>query len=594
MKPKIPLSTAWMSSDGPEARAQSLATINAIADTVYRFLDPRALVENAVDVIIQYIPVTSVALLLLDVAGESLDLVAWRGFTAETLQVGSRLPVDGSLTGLTVTAGDIITNYDIAHSNALEPRVKQALLAQGLTGCISVPLLFQGRALGAANLIFQETHHLTLLERETLMAIGKTIGLALANAQHVARIESEIQERRRVEAELLRYREHLEELVAARTAALEIAQNRAEQVSQAKTVFLSNMSHEMRTPLSVIIGYANSMLKQSPIYGDVQLPDIYRRDMQLILDNGQYILRLINDLLDLSKIEAGRLELHPVEVNVAKLLDDVINDLAALLKDKPIQLRRRFADPLPLVWADPMRVRQIALNLLSNAIKFTREGSITVSAEVDNGYVRLAVTDTGIGIAESALPYIFERFQQAQSDPNRRYDGTGLGLNISQQLTHMHGGEMTVASTLGKGSTFAFTLPIAANQTATPHSDAGQQSIRVYETTDTPTDMGTLLLMEHDQALRDVLQIALEMAGYIVLCPDSQPQADQMIARFAPDWVLVDAQHPDLDARQWIKSLTPKIAVIADQFQAVNADLFFIKPITPNQIVAALNNLRSS
>src|SRR3954469_6348322 len=126
----------WMPDEGLEAKAQSLATINAIADTVYRFLDFQTLVEKAVDVMVEYIPVTSVALFTLDAAGEWLDLVAWRGFTAETLQVGSRLPVKGSLTGLTITQQDIITNYDIASSDALEPRVKQALLAQGLTGCI--------------------------------------------------------------------------------------------------------------------------------------------------------------------------------------------------------------------------------------------------------------------------------------------------------------------------------------------------------------------------------------------------------------------------------------------------------------------------
>jgi signal transduction histidine kinase len=488
---------AWIHDNGPEARAQSLATINAIADTVYRYLDIHALVEKAVDVMIEYIPVTSVALLSLDDSGEWLDLVAWRGFSAETLQVGSRLPISGSLTGLTISQEDIVATYDLASNDQLEPRVKQALVAQGLTGCISVPLLFQAHAIGAANLIFDETHRLTPLERETLLAIGKTIGLAMANAQHVNRIENEIRERRRIEAELWDHQEHLEELVAARTAdledanaqlleliaerdntaralresnqKLEAAQHRAEQANHAKTVFLSNMSHEVRTPLNVIIGYAASMLGDSPIYEDEPLAEIYRKDLRLIMDNGEYILRLISDLLDLSKIEAGRLELRRAEVDLVSLLNDVVADSIGLIKDKPIRIDVNFADSLPLVWADPVRMRQIALNLMSNAIKFTKAGSVTLRARPEADVVNISVTDTGIGITESALPHLFKRFQQADAEVSWDYGGTGLGLHISKQLTEMHGGELTVTSEVGTGSTFSFTLPIAENQAAKSH-----------------------------------------------------------------------------------------------------------------------------
>jgi signal transduction histidine kinase len=498
----------WIDDGDPDAKAQSLATINAIADTVYRYLDFHTLVEKAVDVILEYIPVTSVALFRLEEAGQWLDLVAWRGFTTETLEVGSRLPVSGSLTGLTISQMDIIPIYDLAQNNQLEPRVKQALLAQGLTGCISIPLLFQERAIGAANLIFQETHRLTVLERETLLAIGKTIGLAMVNAQHVNRIETEVRERRRAEAELQRYREHLEELVEARTAELEdanaqlveliaertaneqalrainqqleAAQRRAEQASEAKTVFLSNMSHEMRTPLNVIIGYAIAMLEASPIYEGVLLPEIYRKDIQLMQDNARYILRLINDLLDLSKIEAGRFQLRRTNVDLVALLNEVVADSAGLVKGKPIQIHAQFANALPLVWADPVRVRQIALNLMSNAIKFTKAGSVTIAAEADDGIVRVAVIDTGIGISESALPHLFERFQQTDS----RQGGTGLGLHISKQLAQMHGGDLTVSSQLGQGSTFTFTLPVsqnAGNKSATPRSATVRPSVTVFE-----------------------------------------------------------------------------------------------------------------
>src|SRR5258708_6870077 len=157
MIPKINGLSTWIADNGIEAKAQSLATINAIADTVYRHLDLQALVENAVNVILEYIPVTSVALFLLDESGEWLNLTAWRGFTEKTLEVGSRLPVNASLTGLTITQQDIIVNDDIANSSVLEPRGQMALGAQGLTGCISIQLLSQGEAYGAPNLILYGT-----------------------------------------------------------------------------------------------------------------------------------------------------------------------------------------------------------------------------------------------------------------------------------------------------------------------------------------------------------------------------------------------------------------------------------------------------
>ncbi|MFN8418701.1 MAG: ATP-binding protein [Anaerolineae bacterium] len=476
----IPPSTfpAWIHEDGIEARARSLATINAIADSVYHHLDPQSLAERAVDVLIEYIPVSSVALFSVSEAEQELHLMAWRGFSEATLEAGSRLPLNDSLTGYTVTCKDVVTTYDLEHDVHLSSRVRTALLEQGLTGCISFPLLFQQTAIGAVNLIFQETHELTPLERETLLAIGKTIGLALANARYVAQIEAEITERRRVEAELIRHQDHLEELVSARTAELEdaneqlreliaerdaaarklvAAQQRAEQFSEAKTIFLSNMSHEMRTPLNVILGYASSMLGNSAIYEGESLPELYRKDIQVLLDNANHLLRLIDDVLDLNRIEAGKLELRLTGVELKPILEELLIATTALLRHDSVALRAELPATLPVVKADPVRVRQITLNLLANAAKFTRQGTITLRAEVHDQVVRIAVIDTGIGISEHLLPNLFERFQQADSG---RHGGSGLGLNISKQLTLMHGGEMTVSSKVGEGSTFTFTLPL--------------------------------------------------------------------------------------------------------------------------------------
>jgi signal transduction histidine kinase/CheY-like chemotaxis protein len=550
------IGAASSASSELEARALSLATINAIADTVYRYLDLATLVEHTVDVILKYIPVESVILFMLHESGQWLDAAAWRGFDDETLKVGSRLPITGSATGITVTQKEISTEYAIVENEQIEPHVKQELLRQGMTGFISVPLLFQEHAVGALNLIFHEKHTLTPLEHDTLMAIGKTIGLAMVNAQHVNRIEAEIQERRRVEAELRLYQEHLEELVAGRTAELEAAnrqlqdaQQRAERASQAKTIFLSNMSHELRTPLNVIIGYTSSMLNQSPIYNNVKLPAIYSTDIQLVFDNSYYLLGLINDVLDLSKIEAGKFVLNFAPVALPDIFNGVMATARGLVQDKPLQLRLDVPDNLPFIWADAVRIRQILLNLLSNAIKFTSTGNVTLQAEIvhdERDSVRIAVIDTGIGIPADALPFVFDRFQQASQETSGQYGGTGLGLDICNQLTRLHGGHLTASSTVGEGSTFSLTLPIAADQTtpvAMPGSDK-HGSIRIFQPSFNENTIEPALILvitsTHGQAQNEPIQSLLESAGYLVLMVYEMAQAIGMARDLIPDLIVLN------------------------------------------------------
>jgi signal transduction histidine kinase/CheY-like chemotaxis protein len=425
-----------------------------------------------------------------------------------------------------------------------------------MTGFISVPLLFQEHAVGALNLIFHEKHTLTPLEHDTLMAIGKTIGLAMVNAQHVNRIEAEIQERRRVEAELRLYQEHLEELVAGRTAELEAAnrqlqdaQQRAERASQAKTIFLSNMSHELRTPLNVIIGYTSSMLNQSPIYNNVKLPAIYSTDIQLVFDNSYYLLGLINDVLDLSKIEAGKFVLNFAPVALPDIFNGVMATARGLVQDKPLQLRLDVPDNLPFIWADAVRIRQILLNLLSNAIKFTSTGNVTLQAEIvhdERDSVRIAVIDTGIGIPADALPFVFDRFQQASQETSGQYGGTGLGLDICNQLTRLHGGHLTASSTVGEGSTFSLTLPIAADQTtpvAMPGSDK-HGSIRIFQPSFNENTIEPALILvitsTHGQAQNEPIQSLLESAGYLVLMVYEMAQAIGMARDLIPDLIVLN------------------------------------------------------
>jgi signal transduction histidine kinase len=233
------------------------------------------------------------------------------------------------------------------------------------------------------------------------------------------------------------------------------------EIDRLKSEFLTSMSHELRTPLNSIIGFADVLLQG--IDGD--LPDLALNDIRLIHNSGQHLLALINDILDLSKIEAGKMELVREPLDISNSIKDVLAAASSLVKNRPIEIRVDMPDePLPVVYADKLRLNQILLNLMSNAAKFTEKGSIIIKPRLSEeapGTMRISIIDTGIGIPLEKLETIFDRFRQADNTTTRKYGGTGLGLAISLNLVQMHGGELRVKSKEGVGSEFYFTIPLA-------------------------------------------------------------------------------------------------------------------------------------
>jgi signal transduction histidine kinase len=232
------------------------------------------------------------------------------------------------------------------------------------------------------------------------------------------------------------------------------------EADQLKSQFLANMSHELRTPLNSIIGFSKVILKGI----DGPITDTQKEDLTAIYSAGQHLLGLISDMLDISRIEAGKLDLSFETVDVLEVIQGVTSTATGLVKDKPIELTSDIPKDLPTIRADRIRVRQVLLNLVSNAAKFTEEGQIAVSARYiegnGEGEILIAVADTGIGIAPKDVEKLFEPFSQVDPSPTRKSGGTGLGLSIARHLVELHGGRIWVESTLGEGSTFAFTLPL--------------------------------------------------------------------------------------------------------------------------------------
>jgi signal transduction histidine kinase len=247
--------------------------------------------------------------------------------------------------------------------------------------------------------------------------------------------------------------------------AFKITQETAErlrEVDRLKSQFLANMSHELRTPLNSIIGYAEVLLDGI----DGELGDEAIEDVEAIHGGGKHLLTIINDILDLAKIEAGQMFMDRQEANLTQVVDEVVGTCQILAKNKGVSLSVEMDGEIPKVFGDPIRLKQIIFNLVNNSIKFTEQGGVTVNMGMmnNNTEVAIAVRDTGIGMTEQDLSGLFQQFHQVDGSATRRAGGTGLGLVITRHLVHMHEGEIYVESQKDTGSTFWFTLPVYANQ----------------------------------------------------------------------------------------------------------------------------------
>ena len=286
------------------------------------------------------------------------------------------------------------------------------------------------------------------------------VGAVRDPATGVARLAGTVQditEYKLAQLALLRAREHLEEQVNERTRDLVESNLQLQGLDRLKSQFLANMSHELRTPLNAIIGFSQLMYdgKAGPV------SDEHKEFLNDILDSGKHLLQLIEDVLDLSKVEAGRMALVKSTFPIDELLVEVVQNVAPIMSVKGLKLIRDIPPDLPPITTDRRKLLQILLNLASNAVKFTDHGEIRISCRIKSGIMQLSVSDTGIGIKAEQLPLLFQPFVQLDDSLQKRHQGTGLGLHLSKKLADLLGGEMTVESEYGKGSTFTLTIPVA-------------------------------------------------------------------------------------------------------------------------------------
>jgi signal transduction histidine kinase/CheY-like chemotaxis protein len=386
---------------------------------------------------------------------------------------------------------------------------RDIMLPAGYPARLIVPLLAADRILGALVVRRKAPGQFPKNTIELLQTFATQSVLAIQNA----RLFSEIDEKSRQ---------------------VEIA-------NQHKSQFLANMSHELRTPLNAIIGLTDMMVNNAARFGTDKALEPLRR----VHRAGTHLLGLINQILDLSKIEAGKLELHLESVSILPLIEEVVGTARPLAEQNKNVLTIECPRDLPPIETDAMRLRQIILNLLGNACKFTKSGNVKlqVAMALHQGqqFLEIAVIDTGIGVTAEQMSRLFEEFSQADASTERQYGGTGLGLSITRRLCQMMGGDVTVASVPGKGSTFTVRLPFAAGGVAEPPAAQAAKSVAAEPGRD------YVLVIDDDETARELIADYLAQAGFAVITAAGGVEGLKRAKEYHPIAITLDVIMPDID-----------------------------------------------
>ncbi len=381
-----------------------------------------------------------------------------------------------------------------------------------------------------------------------------------------------------------------EELRRAKTA--------AEEASQAKSQFLANMSHELRTPLNAIIGYSELMLEQAE---EERLTD-FISDLKKVEAAGKHLLGLINSVLDIAKVEAGRMEIHMESFDVAAMLKEVISTIAPVVEKNNNRLEIHTGNDLGAVYSDLTKVRQSLFNLLGNAGKFTRDGLVRLDvhrSKAEGGdHILFKISDTGVGMTTEQLAKLFQPFMQADSSTTRRFGGTGLGLAITREFSRMLGGEVIAESELGRGSIFTLVLPAElqrgdVEEVSTSDREPGHLIAQ-------SPGQSLVLLIDDDATVHDLVRRFLQKEGYSCVCASNGPEGLELARNLRPSIIVLDVMMPNMDGWSVLTRLKgdPEIADIPvvmltmvdskDLGFSLGVDDYMLKPIERCEFVSML------
>jgi signal transduction histidine kinase/CheY-like chemotaxis protein/HAMP domain-containing protein len=496
---------------------------------------------------------------------------------------------------------------------------------------ITIPLIVRGRVMAVISLAALNDYSRESLEilNQIWMIMGTAFSNQLANAQTQKlaeelrskneQLQMQTEELQTQAEELQQQAEELQqqsEELLEQNAELEAQRSHVEEANRLKSAFMSNMSHELRTPLNSIMALSHVLLMQAR----QKLSQEEGKYLEIIERNGRGLLALINDILDLSKIESGRFDINPKPLSLASIIEIIIERLEPLAREKGIEIKVDIPEYLPSIVSSEERVHQILQNIMGNAVKFTERGSITVSVCHDTQKVYIKIADTGIGIANEDLPYIFKEFRQVDSSSSRRYGGTGLGLAIAFKAARLLGGKISVESELGKGTIFTLTLPIewptavqvyetaSAAMPPTEIQPAGgpvieQDTLKIWEAREWEVRdqdgrsrqvsaskvraVSRILLVEDSQPAIIQVKAVLENEGYHVDVALSGEEALFAVQRKIPDGIILDLMMPEIDGFTVLEKIrstkaTAKIPVLILTAKDLTQDDF--KKLTANHV----------
>ncbi len=595
-----------------ELRARQIAeTLQHASMALIQSLDLNQVLEALLDYLQRLVPYDSANVMLRD--GWIFQVYSLRGYAQISQQIRVRqIRFDAREHRITREILETHRSLIIGDTHGYPGWIEVASVAE-VRSWMGIPIISHGELLGIFSVNKQVPHFFTSESAELADTLATMAAAAITNAQLYARAQQELAERRRAEAALEAERAQLAHRVEERTADLMVANAELERASRLKDEFLANMSHELRTPLNTILGRTEILAEG--IYGPIN----HEQQVALasITESGRHLLALINDILDLSKIEAGKLEIQLGCVDVASLCEASTCMVAQSAMSKGITLQCTIAPSIDTIYADERRLKQILVNLLSNAVKFTPSGghiSLTVSADPEATSVFFTVSDTGIGIDESDIPRLFQPFVQIDAGLSRQHDGTGLGLVLVKRLAEAHSGSVSVESHVGVGSNFTVRIPwLHAQNAPSLHPDDLLHTLhQLGQAVHAPTSHRHVLLVEDNEENIQLLLDFLTFSGYTMSIAHHGQEALDLMRVQRPDVILMDIQMPVMDGIEATLHLRadpafatiPIIALTAmampnerERCLAAGVDAYLTKPIAlhdlPVQIETAIRNRRA-
>jgi len=476
---------------------------------------------------------------------------------------------------------------------------------------ITIPIIIESDVVAIISLVNIKKFSNDALEiiKQSWMNISSSYSSLLGNertrilAEHLSKtnqyLEATTEELQEQTEELQEQSEELQnqtEALQEQNLELEHQRKHVEEANRMKSEFLSNMSHELRTPLNSILALSRVLIMQSK----EKLNDEENNYLEIVERNGKQLLSLINDILDLSKIESGKMDIHPEFTSIAYILNIIKENMQSLADEKSLVINLQIPENLPKAETDENRLHQAILNIVSNAVKFTKIGSVDISVKNDQENIFIEVKDTGIGISAKHLPYIFNEFRQVDGSTSRQFEGTGLGLAIASKMIKILGGNIKVESKLGEGSVFRISLPIIWQDKSEFPQDLKLKDII------TKKESNTILVVDDDQEIIKNISKYLEESGYKTINATTGKEALKLAAEIQPFAITLDVLMPKMDGWEILQGLKSKpntkdipiiIVSISDDKEtgfALGADGYIQKPVNKQILLSEIYKLKKT